>query len=62
MNVSGVVKCGGRAFLAAVAATLMAMTCPISAATFAPADVAGLVAAINAANTNGQSDTIDLGG
>lgn len=33
-----------------------------SAATFTPADVAGLVAAINTANTNGQSDTIDLGG
>jgi uncharacterized repeat protein (TIGR01451 family) len=40
----------------------MVMTCSVSAATFTPADVAGLVAAINAANTNGQSDTIELDG
>ncbi|HYN43993.1 MAG TPA: DUF11 domain-containing protein [Thermoanaerobaculia bacterium] len=59
---SGVVKCGGKASLAAVVATLMVMPYPVSAATFTPADVAGLVAAINTANTNGQSDTIDLGG
>ena len=32
------------------------------AATFAPVDVAGLVAAINTANTNGEDDVIDLGG
>lgn len=59
---SGVVKCGGKASLAAVVAILMAMTSSVSAATFTPADVAALVAAINAANANGQSDTIDLGG
>ena len=59
---SGVVKCGGKAFLAAVVATLMVMACPVSAATFTPTDVAALIAAINAANANGQSDTIDLGG
>lgn len=58
---SGVVKCGRKAVLGAVVATLM-MTCPVTAATFTPTDVAGLVAAINAANTNGQSDTIELGG
>lgn len=54
-------KCGGKALLAAIGATLM-MTCPVSGATFTPTDVAALIAAINAANANGQSDTIDLGG
>ncbi len=59
---SSVSKCSGKPLLAAVAATLTVMTCSVSAATFTPADVAGLAAAINEANTNGQSDTIDLGG
>ncbi len=48
--------------MAAVAAMLIVTARPVPAATFTPADNAALVAAINAANTNGQSDTIDLGG
>ena len=48
--------------LAGACASLVFSASPALAATFTPADVAGLVAAINTANTNGQSDTIDLGG
>ncbi len=59
---SGLAKCSRKALLAAVEATLMVMTCSVSAATFTPADVAGLGAAINTANANSENDTIDLGG
>ncbi len=52
----------GRALQATVYAALVLTASQVPAATFTPADVAGLVAAINTANTNGQSDTIDLGG
>ncbi len=51
-----------RNLLAGACASLVLCASPALAATFTPADVAGLVAAINTANTNGQSDTIDLGG
>jgi uncharacterized repeat protein (TIGR01451 family) len=55
-------KCDRQILVATVAAGLLLATCPAPAATFAPTDVAGLVAAINAANANEESDTIDLGG
>ncbi len=57
-----VTRRAGSVLRTMVCATLALTAGQASAATFTPADAAGLVAAINTANGNTQSDTIDLGG
>ncbi len=57
-----VVKRIRRVVFVASAVAMLVATPSASAATFSPMDVAGLVAAIDTANANGEDDTIDLGG
>lgn len=52
-----------RLALSLIVSALVALApSPVSAATFTPASVPDLIAAINTANANGQADVIDLGG
>ena len=60
VQVFDVVMRNGKPLIASAALALA--TSSLSAATFAPTDVPGLVAAINTANANGEDDVIDLGG